>query len=424
MNILFIVPYVPNLVRVRPYNLIRSLARRGNNITLATLISEESEVVDIEKLRPHCRQILSMWMPKLHSVFNLCAALPTSRPLQASYSWQPAFARQIARHIDQTTGKQAYDVIHVEHLRGAPYGISLKRSDANPPVVWDSVDCISHLFQQASLKSKKNLSRWGTRFELGRTRKYESWLARQFDAVMVTSSVDRDAFLALPGSENQVRPIRVLPNGVDLDTFKPGNSHRDPATLVVSGKMSYHANITMTLFLVKEVMPLIWSRRPDVRVIVAGKNPSREILALADNPRIQVTGTVQDISSFMQKSTVAVAPIQYGAGIQNKVLEAMATATPVITTAQGISALTVQPGRDLLVAGDAVDFAEKVLFLLNHPEEQLRIGQSGREYVGTHYQWNQVAAQLEEIYQEVNDSEKNVAYRWVKKLSPSITTLE
>lgn len=410
MNILFIAPYVPNLVRVRPYNLIRSLARRGNNITLATLISEESEVADIEKLRPFCQQILSMRVPKWLSLLNVCAALPSSRTLQASYSWQPAFARQIGEQVDHSKGKQMYDIIHVEHLRGAPYGISLRESGlparTRPPILWDSVDCISHLFRQASSKSKKNLSRWGTRFELSRTVKYESWLIKQFDAVTVTSSVDRDAFLDLPGLESRNLPIRVLPNGVDLDYFQPGNGQRDPATLVISGKMSYHANVTMALFFVQEVMPCIWSRRPDVRVVVVGKNPPREILALADHPRIQVTGTVQNISSYLQKSTVAVAPIQYGAGIQNKVLEAMATATPVVTTSQGISALTVQPGRDLLVADDAIDFAEKVLFLLNRPEEQRRIGQSGREYVETHYQWDQIAAQLEEIYQKARDSVK------------------
>jgi glycosyltransferase involved in cell wall biosynthesis len=121
-----------------------------------------------------------------------------------------------------------------------------------------------------------------------------------------------------------------------------------------------------------------------------------------------VTGTVQDISAFLQKSTVAVAPIQYGAGIQNKVLEAMATGTPVVATQQGIAALSVQPERDLLVADQPAEFADKVLYLLDHPEERQRLGQAGREFVEANYRWDHIATQLEDIYQEARDGSDGV----------------
>ena len=408
MKILFIVPYVPSLVRVRPFNLIRTLAKRGHQVTLATLVFGPSDLADLESVRPFCRQIFSFRMPKWRPFYNAGLALASPRPLQADYAWQPAFASQITNHVRAHLSTSAYDVVHVEHLRGARYGLAMldeKATDPNwPAVVWDSVDCISYLFRQSAAKSKDTLSRLWTRFELPRTESYESQLSGRFNRVLVTSSLDREAFLALPGQDHRPVPIEVLPNGVDLDYFQPGNGQRAPATLVVSGKMSYHANVTMTLFLVNEVMPLVWMRNPNVQLKIVGKNPPREILALGDLPCVEVTGTVADISSYLRKSAIAVAPIQYSAGIQNKVLEAMATATPVVTTRQGIAALSVQPGRDLLVADQPAEFAEKVLELLDRPEERQRIGRAGREFVETHYQWDQIVAQLETIYRQAIDS--------------------
>lgn len=404
MNILYIVPYVPSPVRVRPYNLIRSLSKQGHRITLATLISNPVELGELNNLQPYCEQVISVWLPAWRSLFNSLGVFPTSRPLQSNYCWQPSLIQKIIQQIEHSTKSQEFDLVHVEHLRGARFGLRMKdvllESDKQVPIVWDSVDCISHLFRQTRTQSKKSIHRWLSRFELNRTEKYEGWLVNQFEAVLVTSPVDKDAYLALSKKNNQPPLIHVLSNGVDLDYFHPVDQPREDKSLIITGKMSYHANITMTLSLVEEIMPLIWKRKPGVRVVVAGKNPPREILALSKNSSIQVTGTVKNMAQILQKSTIAVAPIKYGAGIQNKVLEAMATATPVVTTPQGVSALSAQPDRDLLIGSDAQDFAEKVLFLLDHPQEQQKIGWAGRRYVEANHHWDSITNQLESIYYE------------------------
>src|SRR5574337_1031122 len=177
------------------------------------------------------------------------------------------------------------DVVHVEHLRGAPYGLYLKsqlaQSGHKTPIIWDSVDCISLLFRQAAGRSTKPFSRWISRFELSRTEQYEAWLLNQFDQVLVTSLADKEALLSLLSSEDESPSISHLPNGVDLDYFEPDpDLAREAATLVISGKMSYHANITMLLYFVHEILPLIHERRPDVTLCVVGNDPPREVRAL------------------------------------------------------------------------------------------------------------------------------------------------
>jgi glycosyltransferase involved in cell wall biosynthesis len=305
-------------------------------------------------------------------------------------------------------GGPRFDLIHVEHLRGARYGVDLLRQGSDepaPPIVWDSVDCISLLFRRTATGSKRRLNRWLARFELGRTERYEGQLARQFDHVLLTSPADREAFLTLASdSSAAISPldISVLANGVDVDYFSPPvESIRDEATVVVTGKMSYHANVTMALFVAEEIMPRVWRRRPEVRLVIAGKDPVREVLALARNPSITVTGSVPDMRPYLQRATIAAVPIAYGAGIQNKILEAMACATPVVTTPQAGTALSAVAGRDYLVAENADGLAEETLCLLSNPDMRRSIGESGRLYVERSHNWNNIAAQLEGIYHDI-----------------------
>jgi glycosyltransferase involved in cell wall biosynthesis len=272
------------------------------------------------------------------------------------------------------------------------------RTGANPPIIWDSVDCISHLFKQAVKQNSNPLSLLPLRFDLKRTQRYESYLLDQFDRTLVTSAIDKDALRSLyTGKENP--NICVVPNGVDLDYFcLERHLQRSPVSLVATGKMSYHANIRMVLHLVHEIMPIVWASRPDVALVVAGKDPPREIRDLAANQSIQVTGTVPDIRPYLHRATMAVSPLVYGAGIQNKVLEAMACGTPVITTSRAISALSVVPGQDVLVADTPESFAEAILRLFGDPIRQELLSQAGRKYVEEYHNWDNIAMQLENIY--------------------------
>lgn len=393
MNVLFVVPYVPNLVRTRPYNLIRHLSARGNRVTVLTVWSNEQEYADLEPLRQICAEVRAIPMPLWHSLLNSALALPSRKPLQSVYSWKPAW---ISRLIDIN----AYDVVHVEHLRGSRYGLHFKQN-SRLPVVWDSVDCITHLFRQASSQSKNLKGRLRSWLDLERTARYEGWLLDKFNHVLVTSPVDREALLGLKPNGSLPAPISVLGNGVDVTHFSPDPAvEREPETLVISGKMSYHANVTMTLHLVHQIMPHVWQKRPNVKLLVVGKDPTREIQALAQNPNIIVTGTVDALPPYLQKATVAVAPITYGAGIQNKILEAMSCGTPVVTTPQAVAALCIEPERDILVADSSEAYAQAILSVLENRARQEMLGNNGRIYVEQYHHWPNVAARLETIYAE------------------------
>ena len=408
MRILFIVPYVPSRIRVRSYCLLKSMVERGHQVTLATLWStaaERDKLVSLEKLG---LEVLAQPLTRFGSLSNCLRALPTSMPLQAVYCWQP----RLQEALDTLVKTRHFDVIHVEHLRGARYGLSLAQRDF--PVVWDSVDCISHLFEQSVVHSRTIFGQWITRLELGRTRDYEGWLVNQFQEVLVTSAVDKKALAQLAFYPNPKREsvnpskINVLPNGVDQAYFKPNGQSAAAESLVFSGKMSYHANVTMAMHLVQDIMPHVWAERPTVKVAIVGQNPPRSIRKLEQDPRVTVPGYVPDIRPYLQQATAAVVPALYGAGIQNKVLEAMACATPVVATESALSALNLKPEFDVLVANETEAFAQQVLRLLADSNLRQAIGSRGLEYVRRNHLWSKIGADLEAIYQALIENHNRV----------------
>ena len=143
-----------------------------------------------------------------------------------------------------------------------------------------------------------------------------------------------------------------------------------------------------------------------IKLVIVGKDPPREIRALASESGIKVTGTVEDVRPYLQGASVSVSPVTYGAGIQNKVLEAMACGTPVVATPKAVSALDVEPGKDLLVAQETESFATAVLFLLEDAELRMRVGNAGRIYVEKNHDWKQIVTELEEIYHDVIDAKR------------------
>ena len=398
MRIAYIVPYVPNQIRTRSYNLISHLSKLGHEVDVFTVGSNRTDQQDAELLTTRCAKVVYYDQPLWRSLANSVRASFSARPLQSVYSWQPDLAKHLVKLFVERNAA-SYDAIHVEHLRGSQYGVLLKSKFPKETVVWDSVDCISHLFQQASAQSKDAFGRLITRFELQRTRSMEGRLLSQFDHVLVTSPVDRKALLALAREGSRPAPVSVLSNGVDQEFFHSNpDIKREPDTLVFTGKMSYHANISMASYLVTEMMPRIWKKRPTARLYIVGKDPSSAVQDLGKHPLITVTGTVDDIRPFLWRATVAVVPLLYGAGIQNKILEAMATSTPVVTTTGALSGFQSEVGKGLVTAKGSESFAEAILQLIDNQGLQREIGSAGRMYVEDHHSWTSIVSQLVDIY--------------------------
>src|SRR5207302_9614574 len=141
------------------------------------------------------------------------------------------------------------------------------------------------------------------------------------------------------------------------------------------------ANVATALYLYQQVMPLIWQQQPEATLTIVGSNPPKVLQALTSDPRVEVTGYVDDLRSYVGRAEVMLSPMVYSVGIQNKVLEAMALGTPVVAAAQAAAALGTQTGRDLLVATSAQDFADATLRLMDNADLRLSLSQHGRSYV-------------------------------------------
>ncbi len=402
MKILFVSPYIPSLIRVRPCNILRALVQRGHQVTLLALQPPGDEGEALPQLRQMCKAVYVVQHSKAQTLMNAVLALPGDFPVQAAYSRSPAFV-EAARTL---LAREQFDVAHVEHLRGAVLADSL----GGLPVIFDSVDSISLLFGKVLQDAPSLKSRLMATLDLGRTRRFEGRLTQRFKQVAVTSEADRNALIEL-GSDGE--RIIVIPNGVDLDYFQPQAVERNPMRLVFTGKMSYHANIAAADDLVQKMMTLVWREQPNAQLYLVGKDPSPAVLAMGELPNVTVTGSVPDLRPYLAEAALAISTVRYGVGIQNKVLEAMAMATPVVCSPQANSALRTVNGQDILVGEGPEAIARHILDLLASPEKRAAVGAAGRRYVEQHHTWNSAAVRLENMYQAVIDEKQNSAQSFV-----------
>ena len=405
MNILYITPYVPSRIRTRPYNLIQALVRLRHRVTLLTTAGTlPEEQAQAEELRSHGVDTEVFSVSLTRSLANCLRALPTREPFQAVYAYHPRMEERLGDLLRSKT----FDIIHIEHLRASRLvrAVLGSSSDGNRvPAAYDSVDSISLLFEQAAQAGAQWRSRLMTAIDLERTRRYEAQLLTRYDQVVVTSRRDREALETLAHQylpkSIQPAPVTVIANGVDLDYFRPQEGlARDEPTVVFTGKMSYHANITAALYFAQQVLPRIWTKAPEVRFQVVGKDPPEAVRRLAEDERVQVIGTVDDLRPYLAQAVVAVCPVLYAVGIQNKVLEAMAMGTPVVCTSAAFASLHAQAGKEVLVAHDPEEFAAHVLQICSNPSLAQRLATAGRRYVENHHNWENAAGRLIEVYEQ------------------------
>ncbi len=403
MRILFVTPYPPSRIRVRGYEFLAQL-QRTHEVTVLTQCVSEQELADAEALRKLGHKVIAVQQSKRWAMLRSGLALFSSLPLQVAYARSARFAQAVQDLCESV------DVIHVEHLRGIA---SMERLALTHPLVWDAVDCISLLSKHTAQAGPSLSVRAVALLEQKRTQRYEARMVRQHRHITVTSERDRQALIdlhrmytgdLLSSDEQLAAGIQVLPNGVDLEYFRPLQQERRRFNIVFSGKMSYHANVATALYLYHQIMPLIWQQRPEATLTIAGSKPPKSLLGLARDPRVTVTGYVADMRPFVGRAEVMLSPMVYSVGIQNKVLEAMALGTPVVVAAQAAAALGARPGRDLLVAESAREFAGATLRLMDDAELRASLEQHGRAYVEQHHNWRAMTDRLVDIYRRAIDA--------------------
>jgi glycosyltransferase involved in cell wall biosynthesis len=188
---------------------------------------------------------------------------------------------------------------------------------------------------------------------------------------------------------------------VDSEAFHPKTHEEDSGKrLLFTGNMDYAPNVDAVVHFTQNILPHIRRKHPDVHFTIAGQRPVAAVKAL-QGPGVSVTGFVPDLADEYARATLVVAPLRFGAGTQNKVLEAFSMAVPVVCTPVGFKGLGIESGNGAVMCETDEAFAAAVLHLLEQPELRHSIGRKGRELVETRFDWNIIAQKLEAFFHKV-----------------------
>jgi polysaccharide biosynthesis protein PslH len=225
-----------------------------------------------------------------------------------------------------------------------------------------------------------------------RMRAYERELCRSVQQVIAVSAADADYMRKQYG----VAKICSVPTGVDLEHFAPPPSSPHKADLVFLGSMDWMANIDGIVWFVREILPRIWREKPDCSVAIVGRRPTAAVLRLAsEDPRIHVTGTVDDVRPWLWGSHVSIVPLRVGGGTRLKIFEAQAARIPVVSTTIGAEGLDLEEGRHLLIADQPEAFARHCLSMLDEASERQGLSNAAWDFISARFSWETVSQAFE-----------------------------
>ncbi len=391
--------------RLIVYHLVRQLARRGHVIDLLAFSDRFEDITERGQYADLFRQITIVADPPRTSFdYALRLARPGARfPRQAERAWSPTMWEAI-RH--QVTANQ-YDVAHLfggiqvyEYAHAVePLPAIITPYESYSLYLRRVVENAESVGAQRAAPLQQWIDQIRHHLELRAARSFESWMFTPYKRVVVVSERDREELRGL----NSSLPVEVIPNGVDLDYFhlnETPESLRKPNTILFTGNYEYAPNVDAALHLARVLFPRIRERVPSAKLWIVGNAPPPGLEALA-NDAITVTGHVPDMRTYLEKATVFVCPLRLGAGIKNKVLEALALRLPVIATPLSVDGIAVRDGHEALIAHGDDALVEATLRLLADPALQKQLGTNGRGLIETRYSWRQVAERYEAIYSEV-----------------------
>ena len=189
--------------------------------------------------------------------------------------------------------------------------------------------------------------------------------------------------------------VQVIPNGVDTDFFVPQNVNKK-YDIIFFGNMSYPPNVSAAQYLCKEILPELIKVNPQIKVVIAGADPAREVQALASK-NVEITGWVDDMRTLIAQSKVAVAPMLIGTGLQNKLLQAMAMRIPCVTSTLANNALGAQHGESIMVGRTTEDYVKWISALLQDELLSNKIALKGEQFVKANFNWEAYARKVHEL---------------------------
>jgi sugar transferase (PEP-CTERM/EpsH1 system associated) len=389
-DILFLahrVPYPPDRGdKIRSYHILRHLAAR-HRVHLGAFADDEADMAHAEALRP----LVHRMHVEIHSrsrgasyLRGLLTRAPASVAALASGT--------MGAFVDEVLTNESIDRLYVFSGQMAQYAPS------DRPYVMDFVDMDSEKFVDYARAATNPAMRrlWGR--EAKRLFAFE----REVAGRAVVSLFVSEAEAALFRDRARMAPecVQVLENGIDLDHYvpRPHDGVREPL-IVFTGQMDYPPNIEAVSGFAQHALPIVRAGVPDARFAIVGRNPDPSLLKLGEG--VEVTGAVSDIRPWLARASVVVAPLRLARGIQNKVLEAMAMARPVIASPQAFEGIDAVAGSEIVVADGWEAEARAVIELLGDPARGAAIGAAARARVEARYGWAARLAPLDQMLSHI-----------------------
>lgn len=385
MRILYVChrfPYPPKRGgKIRPFNMIRHLAR-SHEVVVCSLARSRQEEQEAHGIAPHCGSYHVQRVNETAQKLRMLATLPTHVTASTSYFHSPALARTIRRQIAESR----FDLIFV-HCSSVAHYVSAVR---DIPKILDFGDMDSQKWLEYARYRPFPLS-VGYWWEGQRLRAYEKRLARQFDLCTATTRAEWETLQSYGAGVAS----DWFPNGVDSEYFCPDDTRYDPDTIGFVGRMDYYPNQQCMFEFCRSVWPLLKGRRPRLKLLIVGADPSPQVRRLGDIDGVTVTGSVPDVRPYVRGAAATVAPLAIARGTQNKILEAMAMGVPVVTTSIAAGGVDAIADEHLLVADTPQAQCVAIEALLDSPLRRDQFARAGRARVLSHHAWPQTMQRLD-----------------------------
>jgi sugar transferase (PEP-CTERM/EpsH1 system associated) len=368
--------------KLRIYHQLKELSK--NNTVLLCCLHENSIPKGAKKeLQKICSQVEFVRLNKWKIPFNLFFAFFSSKPFQVAYFYQ----KNAQRKIDKIIHRFQPDFIYSQLIRTSEY---VKHFYSIPKTI-DYMDSFSKGMERRA-ENASFLTKMIFESEAKRLLRYENLIFDYFDNHTIISVQDRDYIW----HENR-KKISIIPNGLDASYFHPKHQEKH-YDILFTGNMSYIPNVDAALYLAKEIFPIVKKELTHCKLLIAGANPVAKIEAL-NSESIKVSGWLDDIREAYWDSHVFVAPLRLGSGLQNKLLEAMATKTPAVTSPLANNALGAEDRSEILIAKNPEQFAEQIIYLLKNPAVASEIADKAYTFVTSSYDWERSTNKLELLIQ-------------------------
>lgn len=397
MRLLVVYPYIPWPLNRgayhRAFHLLRGLARNHEIDLLA--LAENGEGMEFKEVfQEFCHRV--EFLPFQHPAWEKLIPNRLFNPLPSTIAhWTLPVLREGIRNLVNGT---RYDAVHVEDIVVAQ---DFLKEHKSLPLVVDRtrVDLQYQLMEHKRLNfSLKN--RILNYENYSKLWLYEKAVARR-SALQVLCGPDDEDFVR--SYISRTVPVKVIPNGVDLDYFRPESSdgpREKVPTVIFCGAMDYNPNVDALRWYFGEMHEALRARIPELQVMIVGKDPVAEVQAYGRRPGVVVTGGVPDVRPFYKRAWLQIVPLRIGGGTRLKIVESLGIGTPVISTTIGAQGLFLKHNEEILLADTAETFIAEAARALQDQQLRTRLAERGLSTARERLSWKQLGQQLSDAYLE------------------------